>query len=168
MHVPLKYSNLMLNLLSVNVGVGVWYRVDPFHQTECFLFCFETESCYVSQATLQLIVLLPQPPKDWDDTCATTPNFSFYFSLNAEFPHSSQDFRTVSQEHAHLLLTLKDQIQQHSVILSHHTGPVLSFLVVWSWFCEICVDLRHCVVWRNIVTWRTWLFQLELGTTYRM
>jgi hypothetical protein len=36
----------------------------------CVVCCFETGSCYVSQAGIKKFILLPQPPEYWDSRCA--------------------------------------------------------------------------------------------------
>jgi hypothetical protein len=44
-----------------------------------FFFLFETGSCYVHQAGLQFMIILPQPPTRWDYRGAPSPGFmSFY------------------------------------------------------------------------------------------
>jgi hypothetical protein len=42
------------------------YTFKP-HFFVCFVLLFETGSLYVAQAGLELEILLPQPPKRWDE-----------------------------------------------------------------------------------------------------
>jgi hypothetical protein len=38
----------------------------------------ETGFCYVAQADLELLILLPQSPKFWDSRCANTLGQTFF------------------------------------------------------------------------------------------
>lgn len=53
------------------------------------LVLFKTETCYVAQAGLELSILLPLPPKCWDERhhhCPATRVFFFKLSKSLPLP----------------------------------------------------------------------------------
>jgi hypothetical protein len=88
----LTYAGFTL-LMILTPGSSSWIKNFTF-----FRGARETGSCYVAQAGLELMILLPQPP-----TCAIMPSFNFiclyiinlYIKISTNFEESSFVFGNV-------------------------------------------------------------------------
>jgi hypothetical protein len=61
LHLLFGYSATQFELKRQDKYLIIWVFLFCF-----LLFCFETGGCYITQAGLELTILLPQPPECWD------------------------------------------------------------------------------------------------------